>query len=60
MELSDEKMKRNEQFLEGKKDLIKEMVEKIDGELRDSQKKIDISEKERVKEYTIETIQITG
>ena len=52
MELSDEKMKRNEQFLEGKKDLIKEMVEKIDSELRDSQKKIDISEKERIGEFS--------
>jgi DNA recombination protein RmuC len=47
-ELSDEKMKRNEQYLEGKKDLIKEMVEKIDSGLRDSQKKIEISEKERI------------
>ena len=52
MELSDEKMKRNEQFLEGKKDTIKEMVEKIDSELRDSQKKIDISEKERIGEFS--------
>lgn len=52
MELSDEKMKRNEQYLEGKKDLIKEMVEKIDSGLRDSQKKIDISEKERIGEFS--------
>ena len=51
-ELSDEKMKRNEQFLEGKKDLIKEMVEKIDSGLRDSQKKIEISEKERIGEFS--------
>lgn len=51
-ELSDEKMKRNEQYLEGKKDLIKEMVEKIDSGLRDSQKKIDISEKERIGEFS--------
>lgn len=45
-------MKRNEQYLEGKKDLIKEMVEKIDSGLRDSQKKIDISEKERIGEFS--------
>ena len=51
-ELSDEKMKRNEQYLEGKKDLIKEMVEKIDSGLRDSQKKIEISEKERIGEFS--------
>ncbi|MCK4800225.1 DNA recombination protein RmuC, partial [Candidatus Parcubacteria bacterium] len=51
-ELSEEKMKRNEQYLEGKKDLIKEMVEKIDSGLRDSQKKIDISEKERIGEFS--------
>jgi len=52
MELSDEKMKRNEQYLEGKKDLIKEMVEKIDNGLRDSQKKIEVSEKERIGEFS--------
>ena len=51
-ELSDEKMKRNEQFLDGKKDLIKEMVEKIDNGLRDSQKKIETSEKERIGEFS--------
>ena len=52
MELSDEKMKRNEQYLEGKKDLIKEMVEKIDNGLRDSQNKIENSEKERIGEFS--------
>ncbi|NOQ68014.1 DNA recombination protein RmuC [Patescibacteria group bacterium] len=52
MELSDEKMKRNEQYLEGKKDLIKEMVEKIDSGLKDSQKKIETSEKERIGEFS--------
>lgn len=52
MELSDEKMKRNEQFLEGKKDLIKEMVEKIDSGLRDSQKKIEVSERDRIDEFS--------
>ena len=51
-ELSDEKMKRNEQYLEGKKDLIKEMVEKIDNGLRDSQNKIENSEKERIGEFS--------
>jgi len=52
MELSDEKMKRSEQNLEGKKDLIKEMVEKIDSELRDSQKKIENLERERIGEFS--------
>ncbi len=52
LEMNEEKMKRNEQYLEGKKDLIKEMVEKIDSGLRDSQKKIEISEKERIGEFS--------
>lgn len=52
MELSDEKMKKNEQFLEGKKDVIKEMIEKIDSDLRDSQKKIENLEKDRIGEFS--------
>ncbi|MCK5642130.1 MAG: DNA recombination protein RmuC [Gammaproteobacteria bacterium] len=52
MELSDEKMKRNEQIMEGKKDVIKEMIEKIDSGLRDSQKKIEISERDRIGEFS--------
>ncbi|MFZ2970579.1 MAG: DNA recombination protein RmuC [Minisyncoccia bacterium] len=52
LELNDEKMKRNEQYLDGKKDLIKELVEKIDSGLRDSQKKIENTEKERIGEFS--------
>ncbi|MCK5490829.1 MAG: DNA recombination protein RmuC [Candidatus Pacebacteria bacterium] len=51
-EMNDEKMKRNEQYMEGKKDAIKEMVDKIDLELRESQKKIENTEKERIGEFS--------
>ncbi|MDF1497909.1 MAG: DNA recombination protein RmuC [Patescibacteria group bacterium] len=51
-EMNDEKMKRNEQYMEGKKDAIKEMVDKIDSELRESQKKIENTEKERIGEFS--------
>ena len=50
--LIDEKMKKGEQYLEGRKDLIKELVEKIDGELNKSQRKIEITEKERIGEFS--------
>ena len=50
-EMNDEKMKRNEQYMEGKKDVIKEMVNKIDLELRESQKKIQSTEKDRIGEF---------
>ncbi len=52
LELNDEKMKRNEQYLDGKKDLIKELVEKIESGLKDSQKKIENTEKERIGEFS--------
>jgi len=52
MELNDERMKRNEQYLDNKKDLIKEMIEKIDDELNKSQKRIENAEKERISEFS--------
>ena len=52
MELSDEKMKRNEQYLDGKKDMIKDLVEKIDNGLKDSQTRIENAEKDRVSEFS--------
>jgi len=52
MELSDEKMKRNEQYLDGKKDMIKDLVEKIDNGLKDSQTRIENAEKARVSEFS--------
>jgi len=51
-ELSDEKMKRNEQYFDGKKDAIKELIEKIDRGLTDSQRKIENTEKERISEFS--------
>ncbi len=51
VEISEEKMRRNEQYMDGKKDAIKEMVEKIDQELRESQKKIQSTEKDRIGEF---------
>ena len=52
MELSDEKMKRNEQYLDGKKDMIKDLIEKIDSGLKDSQAKIENTEKARISEFS--------
>jgi DNA recombination protein RmuC len=52
MELQGEKMKRNEQYLDGKKDIIKELVEKINSELGESQRKIENTEKERISEFS--------
>ena len=51
-ELSDEKMKRNEQYFDGKKDAIKELIEKIDRGLTDSQRKIENTEKARISEFS--------
>ena len=51
-ELSDEKMKRNEQYFDSKKDAIKELIEKIDRGLNDSQKKIENTEKARISEFS--------
>ena len=52
MELSDEKMKRNEQYLDSKKDMIRDLVEKIDSGLKDSQAKIENTEKARIGEFS--------
>jgi DNA recombination protein RmuC len=52
MELNEEKMKRSEQFLESKKDLIKELVEKIDNEINKSHRQIEETEKERISEFS--------
>ena len=51
-ELSDEKMKRNEQYFDSKKDAIKELIEKIDQGLNDSQRKIENTEKARISEFS--------
>ena len=51
-ELSDEKMKRNEQYFDSKKDAIKELIEKIDRGLSDSQRKIENTEKARISEFS--------
>jgi len=51
-ELSEEKMKRNEQYFDSKKDAIKELIEKIDRGLSDSQRKIENTEKARISEFS--------
>ena len=50
--LIDEKMKKGEQYLDSKKDLIKELVERINEELNKSQRKIEVTEKERIGEFS--------
>lgn len=51
-ELLEEKLKKGEQFIELKKDSIKELVEKIHGELSENQKKLEHTEKERIGEFS--------
>lgn len=51
-ELSEEKMKRNEQVLENKKDVIKELVEKISSEINRSNFRLETVERERVGEFS--------
>lgn len=50
--LMDEKLKKGEQFLESKKDIIKEMVEKIHQEMTRHQTRLNESERERVGEFS--------
>ncbi|MEA3295765.1 MAG: DNA recombination protein RmuC [Patescibacteria group bacterium] len=52
MEISNEKMKRSEQYLDNKKDMIKDLIEKIDNGLKYSQEKIENTEKERISEFS--------
>lgn len=51
-QLSEEKMKRNEQTLENKKDLIKELVENIRTDIERSSSKLAESEKARIGEFS--------
>jgi DNA recombination protein RmuC len=51
-ELSEEKMKRSEQVLDSKKDVIKELVDKIYGEINKSNLRLELTEKERVGEFS--------
>lgn len=63
LEMGEEKMRRNEQFFEnkiksneqimsGNKDVIKELVEKIDSEINKSTRRLEETEKERVGEFS--------
>ncbi len=52
LELNEEKMKRNEQYLESRKDIIRELIEKIHDELNESRRKIEYTEKERISEFS--------
>ena len=48
----DEKIKTNEQYLQNKQDIIKELVEKIDQRINESQRKLEHTEKERIGEFS--------
>jgi len=48
----DEKIKTNEQYLQNKQDIIKELIEKIDQRINESQKKLEHTEKERISEFS--------
>lgn len=52
LEMGEEKMRRNEQFLDSRKDLIKELVGKIDEEISKSNRRLEEVEKERVGEFS--------
>ena len=48
----DEKIKTNEQYLQNKQDIIKELIEKIDQRINESQRKLEHTEKERISEFS--------
>ncbi len=50
-ELIDERMKRGEQFIESKKDVIKDLVDKISKELDETKKNLTSTEKERIAQF---------
>lgn len=52
LELGEEKMRRSEQFVESRKDLIRELVSKIDEEINKSNLRLEESEKQRLGEIT--------
>jgi DNA recombination protein RmuC len=52
LEMGEEKMRRNEQFVESRKDLIKELVGKIDEEINKSNLRFEEAEKQRVGEFS--------
>ncbi len=56
-EIVSEKMKAGQQFLDGKKDAIKELIDKISDDLQKSQKRMDQTEKDRLREFnTLRTV----
>ncbi len=52
LEMGEEKMRRNEQFLDSRKDIIKELVGKIDEEIHKSNLRLEEAEKARVGEIS--------
>lgn len=52
LQIVQEKLNSGEKFIEGRKDLIKEMLEKIKDSLDENQKKLHSSEKERTVEFS--------
>ena len=51
MEIGEEKMKRNEQYIDSRKDQIRELVDKIDVELNKNSRRLEETEKERIGEF---------
>lgn len=52
LEMGEEKMRRNEQFMESRKDIIKELVGRIDEEINKSNLRLEESEKQRAGEIS--------
>ncbi|MDD3006955.1 MAG: DNA recombination protein RmuC [Candidatus Pacebacteria bacterium] len=50
-EISEEKMRRNEQYVDSRKDIIRELVGKIDEELNKNNRRLEETEKERIGEF---------
>jgi DNA recombination protein RmuC len=52
LELGDEKMRRSEQFLDSRKDMIRELVGKIDEEINRSNLRMEEADKQRLGEFS--------
>jgi len=52
LEMGEEKMRRNEQFLESRKDIIKELVSRIDEEIGKSNQRLEEAERLRTGEFS--------
>lgn len=52
LEMGEEKMRRNEQFLESRKDMIRELVGRIDEEIGKSNQRLEEAERQRTGEFS--------